>query len=116
MPDAEFVETVTVHSTARTVLRTLRVLIALTVVLYGVQTGQSFWIRANAETVRADAEVTRKALCTLRADLQERAGATQQYLDHNPTGRLSDAARTSVAGQLRTIQALRQLSCSPAKR
>lgn len=111
MPDAEYVETVTVHSTARTVLRTLRVLIALTVVLYGVQTGQGLWIRANAAQVRHNADATHDALCTLRADLEARAASAQQYLDHNPTGKLADAVRTAIAGQLRTIKALRRLTC-----
>lgn len=104
MADTELVETVTVHNTGQAVRRMLRILIALTVVLYVALSGLCTFVWITSEA-------SRHALCTLRADLQDRAGQAQQYLDHHPTGVLSDAIRAASDGQQRTIKALGGIRC-----
>lgn len=104
MAETELVETVTVHNAGKAVRRTLRILVALTVVLYVALGGLGAFVLINSEA-------NRRALCTLRADLQVRVGQAQQFLDHHPNGTFADGIRQSIEGQMRTIKALSGISC-----
>lgn len=106
MADHEYgtTETVTVTNVAKSVRRALRTLIVLTFVLYVALAGTIGWVTSTSIG-------TRDALCALRADLESRVQQSQQFLDHQPKGSFSNAIRTSISGQRRTIKALGSLSC-----
>lgn len=87
--------------------RTLRTLVIATVVLYVVLGGVVLWTYNSSST-------THDALCTLRADLQNRVAQSQKFLLGHPQGFAGIPAATIQQGlvnQQHTIDALSSLSC-----
>jgi hypothetical protein len=105
MPDDVIAETVLVSNTARTVLRTLRTLIALTFFLAVGLVGTVWYVAATSGE-------NRDALCAFREDVTQRAQASSEVLSHGGIRGLSaETLRKSVEGQQRTVRALSGLSC-----
>lgn len=87
--------------------RTLRLLVAATVVLYVVLGTVVFLNYRSSDT-------TNDALCALRGDLERRVEQSQQFLIEHPNGVGGIPAATirqGLVNQQHTIHALRKLSC-----
>jgi hypothetical protein len=74
-----------------------------------------YWVWQNQQDGHRLAARTNASLCTLRGDLEQRAAASEAFLRAHPHGIPGIPAgtlRQSIAGQRRTIDALRRLRCA----
>lgn len=95
------------QATLSTVRRSLRVLVAATVVLYIAMATITGVGLHTAATVN-------DSLCTFRQDLNDRVEQSRTFLEEHPNGTPGIPAETIQQGidnQLRTIDALNTLSC-----
>jgi len=92
---------------AESIQRSLRLLIAATVVLYvavGLVAAMSW----------STAQTSQDALCALRSDLEARVATSLEFLAEHPEGVAGIPAKTikdGINNQRRTISALRSLDC-----
>lgn len=96
--------------TAKELRRDLRILIALTVVLYIVVVGIAgyTYIQGQRNT---------KALCTIRANAADRVEQTQSFLQDHPNGFGGISPldlRRSLATYQNTVRALQEVDCPPS--
>jgi hypothetical protein len=94
--------------TAKELRRSLRVLIVLTVVLYVILGGVAFYTYQLGQK-------NKRALCTIRANAQTRADATQDFLLRHPNGipgvTVLDLNR-SINAYRATVHALDDVNCT----
>lgn len=94
---------------AASLQRSLRWLTAATCVLYLI-------VLAAAAVVWHDSHQTTASLCALRADVERRISAGEQFLAEHPHGTAGIPAASisvNIAGQRRTVKALSRLHCPP---
>jgi len=103
---------------ARDLQRTLRILVAATVLLYLAMAGALVYVRHDSaqhrDALAREANRTRVALCTLRGDLERRVSTSREFLAANPNGIPGIPATTlkqSISNQQATVDALAALRC-----
>lgn len=104
--------------TSRRVELAVYLLLLLVIGLYtrGAVNGVDHRARVEAARARTEAINTKVALCTFRADLEQRVDSSQRYLDEHPEGVVSlgiTAAqiRLTIRNQRLTLESLATLNC-----
>ena len=99
--------------------RGLRALVIATVTLYIVLLVVGIYFFVDSSNRRTELEEvarsTNGALCSLRADMERRVAASEDFLKDNPNGIpgiSNEDIQTALANQKRTIDALGNLDCA----